>query len=329
MQARRLSRIELIDAARGAALVAMAIYHFTWDLGFFGYIEPTIPVTGGWRIFARCIASSFLFLVGVSLFLAHGHGIRWRSFGKRLAMIAGAALAITVVTYYATPDAFIFFGILHHIALASILGLAVMRLPVFALVILAGAVIAASRFIQASLLDQPLFWWTGLSRNVPPSNDYIPIFPWFGMVLLGIAAAKWAASTGILARLASVRPHTLPLLAAAGRHSLLFYLLHQPVLIALLWTFAQVLPPATPDRTAIFLDACTERCSASREERFCRTYCACVVDAAAADDRVEALFSPRPDAATQEWLEEVVFRCSLENNGRDGEISPSAAGRGL
>src|SRR5690606_4647047 len=121
-------RIELVDCARGLALVAMAIYHFTWDLDFFGYIEPGSSVVGGWRIFARSIAISFLFIVGFSLFLANGTGFRRGPFFKRLALIVAAALAITAVTMLATPEAFIFFGILHHIALASVLGLAFLRL---------------------------------------------------------------------------------------------------------------------------------------------------------------------------------------------------------
>lgn len=124
------TRVELVDVARGLALVAMAIYHFVWDLDFFGYIDPGTSITGGWRIFARCIAISFLFIVGVSLYLANTQGFRRKSYIRRLAMIVAAALAITMATLLATPDAFIFFGILHHIALASVLGLAFLRLPV-------------------------------------------------------------------------------------------------------------------------------------------------------------------------------------------------------
>ena len=106
-------RIDAIDIARGAALVAMAIYHFAWDLEFFGYAPPAMTAVGGWKLFARCIASSFLFLVGVSLFLGHGKGIRWAGFLRRLAMVAGAALAISIVTYIAMPERL---HLLRHIA---------------------------------------------------------------------------------------------------------------------------------------------------------------------------------------------------------------------
>lgn len=81
---RTVSRIDTIDLARGLALVAMAIYHFAWDLEFFGYAEPGLTALPGWKLFARSIASSFLFLVGVSLVLAHGRGIRWKGFWRQI-----------------------------------------------------------------------------------------------------------------------------------------------------------------------------------------------------------------------------------------------------
>ncbi|TGR73602.1 DUF1624 domain-containing protein, partial [Mesorhizobium sp. M2D.F.Ca.ET.223.01.1.1] len=109
-------RIAAFDILRGVALIAMASYHFTWDLENFGYTAPALTAFGWWKFYARCIASTFLFLVGVSLFLAHGRKIRWPGFWKRLAMVAVAAAAISAVTYFVTPDGFIFFGILHEIA---------------------------------------------------------------------------------------------------------------------------------------------------------------------------------------------------------------------
>ena len=308
-------RIELIDIARGLALVAMAIYHFTWDLDFFGYIEPGTSVTGGWKVFARSIASSFLFLVGFSLYLAHGERIRGRAFLKRLAVIVTAAGAITVVTYVAMPQTFIFFGILHHIAVASVLGLAFLKLPAAVVLAAAALVVAAPHFVHAPFLDQPLFWWTGLARNVPGSNDFIPIFPWFAAVLGGIAAARIASVTGLLTRLGQlVRPRQLPLLPTIGRHSLSFYLLHQPVLFSSVWLFAQVVPPPAPDQAALFSRACTSQCAVEREESFCRAYCQCLLDEVAAQDRLDDLYDPARDAETQEWLRGVAIGCSAVEN---------------
>ena len=130
-------RIELLDLARGVALLAMASYHFSWNLEQFGYLDPATTTQGLFKIYARSIAGSFLFLAGVSLMLAHGEALRPRAFLKRLAMVGGAAALITLVTVFATPDRFIFFGILHSIAAASVIGLLFLRLPGW-LTVLAG-----------------------------------------------------------------------------------------------------------------------------------------------------------------------------------------------
>src|SRR5688572_20187958 len=84
-------RMVLLDALRGLALVAMALYHFVWDLEFFGYVAAGTAGTGGWRMFARLIASSFLFLAGYSLVLGQFPKLRPRAFIIRFAKIAGAA----------------------------------------------------------------------------------------------------------------------------------------------------------------------------------------------------------------------------------------------
>jgi hypothetical protein len=80
-------RIGALDTLRGIALIAMASYHFTWDLEMFGYLDPGTATQGWWRLYARAIASSFLFLAGFSLYLAHRRGVHWPSFGKRFAMV--------------------------------------------------------------------------------------------------------------------------------------------------------------------------------------------------------------------------------------------------
>src|SRR5688572_15752760 len=128
--ASRPARLPAIDAARGVAIVAMVVYHFAWDLGFFGFISADVGGDLGWRIFARSIAGSFLALVGVSLVLATRNGLNRGRFLRRLGVIAAAAAAITLVTRIVFPETYIFFGILHAIAVSSVLGLAFVRAPI-------------------------------------------------------------------------------------------------------------------------------------------------------------------------------------------------------
>jgi uncharacterized membrane protein len=315
------SRIEVIDVARGGALLAMAIYHFTWDLEFFGYIDPGTTAVGGWKLFARAIASSFLFLVGVSLVLAHGRGIRWRPFLIRLAMIAAAAAAISLVTWFAVPGGFIFFGILHQIALASLLGLAFLRLPWIVTLIAAALVIAAPHYLRSAFFDPPWLWWVGLSSADPPSNDYVPLFPWTGATLVGIAAAKLAGNLGLLAALGVVRPArwSSPFVLI-GRHSLAFYLIHQPVLISLVWLFAQVFPAQVGPARASFIDACIATCEESRDGDFCPRYCACVLDRLEGENRLDEVFAGGQDAETVARLNEIAGACTIETD----TMTPSA-----
>ena len=236
-------RIVALDMARALALLAMAVFHFTFDLEMFGLLPAGTMMQPFWRWFAYLTAGSFLFLVGVSLVLAHPDRVRWRGFWRRFAMIAAAALAITAVTYVAMPDAFIFFGILHCIAVASLLGLALRHLPPVALIVLGMVVIWLPQTLRLSLLDAPWFWWTGLQAVGVQSVDYLPLFPWLGPVIFGIAMGQVATRTGLWARLSRWQPpHTVLVLAWPGRHSLAVYLIHQPVLISVIWLFTGVRP---------------------------------------------------------------------------------------
>ncbi len=226
--------------ARGAALAAMAVYHFSWDLSFYGLADIPVASGTGWIVFARMIAGSFLALVGVSLVLAARGGIAWPGYGRRLAQIVAAAAAITVATWFAFPETYIFFGILHAVALFSVLALAFLRLPPVLTLAAAALAFAAPSLVSDPLFDQSWLLWTGLGTYFPPSNDYVPLFPWFGTTLTGLALARLAEGAGFWDRLAGWRPDTaLARLASfAGRHSLLVYLAHQPVLLVLLGAVA-------------------------------------------------------------------------------------------
>ncbi|MEZ5872311.1 MAG: heparan-alpha-glucosaminide N-acetyltransferase [Nitratireductor sp.] len=230
-------RLAVIDLARGIALAAMTVFHFCWDLEMFGLVDRGFMAQPAAIWSARIIAGSFLFLVGFSLVLAHGERLKIKAFLKRLALIAGAAALISIATWYFTPDAFIFFGILHSIAVSSVIALVFLRAPWW-LTALAGLFIVSMRStLQTPMLDDPWWWWSGLSQFIPRSNDYVPLFPYLGMVLIGVAAGKLARSTGIIAMLAEARLAWFPAnsLCFIGRKSLAYYLLHQPVMIALLY----------------------------------------------------------------------------------------------
>jgi len=271
-------RVELIDVLRGIALMTMVVYHFTWDLEYFGWIGPATTMQTGWVIFARSIASSFLFLVGVSMVLAHRGGIEWQPFWKRWLQVAGAAALISIVSYMFMPGGFIFFGILHAIALFSLFGLLFLRLPWMVTLLVAVVVWVIWKTTRFDVFDLHALRWVGLAPIPPRSNDYVPLFPWFAATLAGIAFTQMALAHGLWQRLHGLkiadwlrRPMTF-----IGRRSLIFYLVHQPVLLASLWLFTAVV--GEPDRAPAFIYHCQNSCLQTNGETFCRRYCTCMVD---------------------------------------------------
>ncbi len=271
-------RIGAIDVARGVAVAAMAVYHLAWDLSEFQLIATEVTAEPGWRAFARVIASSFLLLVGVGLALAHRGGIRWRPFRRRLGTLAGAAAIVTVATSFLFPESYIFFGILHAIALGSLLALPLTQAPAAAAALAGLAFGIAPLVLTQPAFDAPLLAFLGLGGRVPVTNDWVPVFPWIGAVFAGIALAKlWRRHGGIAP--GGVEGRLGRALAWAGRHSLVIYLLHQPVLYGAVAAVASVTGPNPAAQAAPFLRSCAASCEIQGQpEAVCRATCICTVD---------------------------------------------------
>jgi len=284
-------RLLALDMLRGLALIAMATYHFSWDLEFFGYLEPGTSTQGFLKLYARAIASSFLFLAGFSLVLAHYPKLRLKPFLRRLGIIIAAAAAISVATLWFTPGSWIFFGILHAIALSSLIGLAFIRMPPLLTLVAAGVAIAVPVFLRSPAFDAPWFWFLGLSETLPRSNDYVPLLPWIGALLTGIAVARLLVDSGKLTWIDRL-PAGPGWLRWGGRHSLTVYLLHQPILIAGLYLASFIIPPPTVDPVAQYIGSCEASClEQGNEAGLCQRFCACTLEQLQAQSLFEPLQS--------------------------------------
>ena len=237
-------RIPLLDILRSLALAAMIVFHTTRDLETFDLIEAGTTGRGGWYVAARLIAGSFLFIAGCSLALAHRDGLRWRRFAVRLAQLVLAAALVSLATWLAMPGVFVRFGILHCIAAASVIGLAFLGRPPALTAAAAAAAVLAPMVARSAIFDAPALIWTGLATTWPPMLDFVPVLPWIGPFLLGLAAATWADRAGVLPRLGAIAPRRPALarwLAWPGRHSLAIYLIHQPLILGLVWAWSRSL----------------------------------------------------------------------------------------
>ena len=217
------SRYLFIDALRGFTVILMIIFHFSFDLENFQFIHIDILRSPFWYLFPRIIVFLFLFAVGMSLTLVHGQKILWPSFWKRFIKISFFALIISLVTYKLFPDNWIYFGTLHAIAVISLLSLPLLKWPKIALVI------ALLLFLPSICLNYNLPWF---ELNIS-SWDYIAPFPWVGASYLGIFAVHKHLHQVKLPENKIIRS-----LNYLGRHSLIIYLIHQPLLFGSVYLLA-------------------------------------------------------------------------------------------
>lgn len=228
-------RFLLVDAIRGLAIAGVVLFHFVWDLEFTNFISG-IAYHPLWLAFGRSLAGTFMLLVGVSLVLAARGPSRPMAYAIRLAKIVAAATAITVVTWHVFPDTFIFFGILHAIAAATLIGTLFLRAPTWVGLLAAIVLLVAPEVWQSAAFDTRWLAWVGFAAHHPRSNDFVPIFPWVGLTLTGIVVARLALSWKATQALGTWAPDGWlgKSLVWMGRRSLVVYLFHQPILLGVI-----------------------------------------------------------------------------------------------
>jgi len=212
----------------------MAVFHFCFDLNYMHLLQPVQAFTRDafWTTQRSCIVTLFLLCAGLSQAVALQAGQGWPRFWKRWGQVAGCALLVSAGSAVMFPHSFIYFGVLH--GLAVMLVLARLLAPLRAWLWPLGALcLALPRFVQHTFFDTRWTNWTGLVTHKPLTEDYVPVLPWLGVMLWGLAAGQWllARRPGLLR---SALPQPLRPLAVLGRFSLSFYMLHQPLLLGAL-----------------------------------------------------------------------------------------------
>ncbi|WP_292366665.1 MULTISPECIES: heparan-alpha-glucosaminide N-acetyltransferase [unclassified Methanoculleus] len=233
-----------IDLARGIAVVTMILFHSAFDLNFFGVLP--LDVSGGFlRMLAYLTASTFIFLVGISFTISYARTSE-RLAGRALALkyvrrgltIFGYGLVITAVTWLFLPSVYVVFGILHFIGIAILLAPLFFRFDTEKLLITSIACLIAGYATSLITGPWPLLW-IGIRPESFTSLDYVPLLPWFGLVLVGMACGHLFYPDGRrnfsipVAKPAFARP-----LEFLGRHSLVIYFLHQPIILLVIAVLA-------------------------------------------------------------------------------------------
>jgi uncharacterized membrane protein len=234
-----------IDFLRGIAILMMITYHLYFDLNYFGVITTnlySLPVL----LFLYPIGTLFLLLVGISLTLSYSRTqphLTTQQLRKKFLVrglgIFGLGLIITLVTWVYPHNGFIVFGVLHCIGLSIILACPFVRLRIPALILGFLCIIVGLILLTTVTVGYPWLLWLGVVPFNFVTLDYFPLLPWFGVVLIGIFLGN---------SLYKNNTRTIPLndyskfsairgLCFLGRHSLIIYLLHQLVIIGLLYLF--------------------------------------------------------------------------------------------
>ncbi len=238
-------RLGRLDMLRGLAMLWMTAYHFCFDLNHFGYLRQDFYDDPFWTWQRTGIVSLFLLCAGIGQALAVRQGQGWPRFWRRWAQVAGCALLVSAGSWWMFPNGWISFGVLH--------GMAVMLIVTRWLLVrgwLRGAVpwVAGAALVLAApwlgellrtqappavqaAFDSRWLDWLGVVTHKPPTEDYVPLLPWLGVMLwgVGLAQLRWSSPH---------RPGTFGrALAVLGRWSLSYYMLHQPVLIGLLMVY--------------------------------------------------------------------------------------------
>ena len=240
-----MKRVHLMDELRGFAVFCMVFYHGFYTLAFlmgqswgewlYRFFMPAEP----W------FAGLFIFIAGISSNLTHSNLVR----GVKL---LGVALLVTLATAIAVPDELIVFGILHFLSVCMIafglLQLLRRRLgrteePPFRLgpVVVCAVLFIVTRYLASGYLQIPFVlrvflpsgwyqaWLAPLGLPGPgfSSADYFPLLPWCFVFAAGTVVGRLAKAGKFPAW---TYPSRVPFFSFLGRHALLIYVLHQPVI---------------------------------------------------------------------------------------------------
>ena len=225
------TRFWKIDFARGLAVILMVLFNWSFTLKFLNVFALTDSWLY-WRLFPRLIGGSFIFLAGISIILFYNKTNSLKKVASRGLKIFLIGIGITVITFLSFPSNTIYFGILHLIGLSLILSPFFLKNKNIVLLI-ASLILIIGFFLQSFYFAFSHLLWLGLGPENFQTFDYWPLMPWFGVFLFGMFFGDFLKNKkGVYTKNLLIKKTCF-----LGRNSLAVYLIHQPVLIGILYVF--------------------------------------------------------------------------------------------
>ncbi|SHN70305.1 Uncharacterized membrane protein [Desulfitobacterium chlororespirans DSM 11544] len=234
------NRFSIIDSLRTLALALMITYHLVYDLDQWTNLAVDVDALF-WFILGKTAALLFIFLSGLSSgFSKHPlkNGLRVIFFG----------MIITLVTYVAFPEQYVRFGILHFLGVMMVLYPLIQKLPNGVLILGSVLIIASGLIIKDQAVNTPLLLPLGFMYPGFATMDFYPLFPYSGVTLLGVLCYRYVfanrkeskTSVSSAKRDEQKQKAAYPIVTWVSRHSLWIYLIHQPILLGLIFALKAV-----------------------------------------------------------------------------------------
>lgn len=225
---KQLNRIWELDAFRGICLICMVIIHVLFDMQQFFGLKFSVPI---WLQYLQEYGGIFFMLLsGICVTLGH-HNIR------RGLIVAAAAVLVTVSTILTVPDYLrIYFGILHLLAFSMLTYSFYRKLPWWAIIAIGTGFAALGFYFKTITVSTPYLFPLGLVTADFCAGDFFPVFPNVGFFMIGAGLGKIIyKDKETLFKKVDPDFFLIRFFAFCGRHSLLIYLLHQPLVLGVFY----------------------------------------------------------------------------------------------
>jgi uncharacterized membrane protein len=223
------SRIWEIDFLRGIAVIMMIMFHLVVDLtDFYGYHLNYL--SGFWYYEGKVTAMLFMLLAGTSTVFS-------KNITRRGLVVFGWGMILTVITYLYDPTTYIRFGILHFLGCCLLLYCFADAMENRWIILLAVLTIALGDVAAEISVTSEWLVPLGITPTGYKTLDYYPLVPWAGVFLLGVLVGRgmYMQPRSML----PMMPHSC-VITYVGRHSLFIYLVHQPILLAILYAISLI-----------------------------------------------------------------------------------------